>query len=356
MYIKNIKLENFRNYEVQEINLINGINMFVGDNAQGKTNIIESIYLCTFGKSYRTIKDNELIKFENNYCRVNINYLKNNIENNIEVYIDDINRKNIKKNDIKIKKISDHIGEIPVVIFSPDSLDIVKGAPSKRRNFLDMMCSQISKNYLINLQEYLKCLKLKNSILKNEKIDRNYLDILHEKMSKYIFYIVKFRKEIIDKLLFFSKDINLKLTDNKENINFIYSTDFLNLSIEEIKKILDEHINIEIMRKSSVKGIQKDDLIIYINDLEVSKFGSQGQNRTALLTLKLANFEILKELVNETPILLLDDIMSELDNNRVNFLLEYIKNYQSIITTTDFDTDIKENIKISKVLNGRLEI
>ncbi len=356
MYIKDIKLENFRNYEEQKINLINGINMFVGDNAQGKTNIIESIYLCTFGKSYRTIKDNELIKFENEYCRVNINYFKNNIENNIEVYIDNINRKNIKKNDIKIKKISDHIGEIPVVIFSPDSLDIVKGAPTKRRNFLDIMCSQISKNYLINLQEYLKCLKLKNSILKNEKIDRNYLDILHEKMSKYIFYIVKFRKEIIDKLLYFSKDINLKLTDNKENINLIYSTDFLNFSIEEIKKILDDHINIEIIRKSSVKGIQKDDLIIYINDLEVSKFGSQGQNRTALLTLKLANFEILRELTNETPILLLDDIMSELDNNRVNFLLDYIKDYQSIITTTDFNTNIKENIKISKVLNGRLEI
>lgn len=356
MYIQNIKLENFRNYKLQEIDLINGINMFIGDNAQGKTNIIESIYLCAFGKSYRTIKDNELINFNENFCRVTIEYIKNNIENDIEVFIDEINRKNIKKNDIKIKKISDNIGEVPIVIFSPDSLDIVKGAPSKRRNFLDFICSQISKNYLINLQEYLKCLKLKNSMLKSERIDKNYIDILHENMSKYIFNIVKFRNEIIEKLLYFSKDIHLKLTDNKEIIKLEYNTDFKNLSIDEIKKILDEHLNIEIMRKSSVKGIQKDDLIVYINDLEVSKFGSQGQNRTSLLTLKLANFEILKELKNETPILLLDDIMSELDNNRVNFLLDYIKDYQSIITTTYFNITNFKNVKISKVLNGGLEI
>lgn len=356
MYIKNVKLENFRNYKKQDINFINGINMFVGNNAQGKTNIIESIYLCAFGKSYRTLKENEIVNFESNYSRVNLEYNKNNIDSKIEVYVDKDNKKYIKKDDIKVKKIADHVGEIPLVIFSPDSLDIVKGSPAKRRGFLDMMCSQISKLYLINLQEYLKCLKLKNSMLKNENIDRGYIDILHEKMAEYIFQISNYRNSIIEKLLFYSKDIQLKLTNGKENINLKYLSDFVNLGKSQIKNILDSHINIEIMRKSSVKGIQKDDLGIYIDDLEVSKFGSQGQNRTALLTLKLANFEILKELMEEIPILLLDDIMSELDNNRVNFLLDYIKNYQSIITTTEFEGKNIENIKISKVLNGTLEI
>lgn len=357
MYIDKIELEKFRNYEKQEINLINGINLFVGDNAHGKTNIIESVYTCAFGKSYRTSKDNELIKLNENYTRVELWYNRNNINSKIEYYIDQNNRKSIKKDDIKIKKISEHVGELLIVTFSPDSLDIVKGSPAKRRSFLDMMCSQISKSYLINLQEYMKCLKIKNNILKSENIDKNYISVLHEKMSEYIFNIVKFRNNVINKLLEKAVVIQKKLTDEKEDINLKYETDFLNLSKEEIKEILDKYLNIEIIRKSSLKGIQRDDILIYINNLEVAKYGSQGQNRTAMLTLKLADFEILKDEKEETPILLLDDIMSELDQNRINFLLDYIKNYQSIITTTDSNfVKNKENIKISKVLNGTLEI
>lgn len=357
MYIKKIKLKNYRNYSEQEISLINGVNLFVGDNAHGKTNIIESIYVCSIGKSYRTIKDNELIKLNEEFSRINIEYEKNNINSIIEFYIDINNRKNIKKDQIKIKKLSDHVGELLIVTFSPDSLDIVKGSPSKRRNFLDMMCSQISKSYLINLQEYTKCLKLKNTLLKNEKIDLEYIYVLHEKMSEYIFNIVNYRKKIIDELLNKSIDIQKRLTDYKEKINLIYDTDFLDMSKEKIKNNLDKYLNLEIIRKSALKGVQRDDLLIYINDLEVAKFGSQGQNRTVMLTLKLANFEILKEYKNETPILLLDDIMSELDQNRINFLLDYIKDYQSIITTTDSNfVKNKEKIKITKVLNGTLEI
>lgn len=354
MYLKSIKLENFRNYELQDIEFIKGINMFIGNNAQGKTNIIESIYLCALGKSYRTTKDSELINIKKEFARVNLNYVKNNQNFKIDIFIDKNNRKIIKKDDIKIKKIADHVGEIPFIIFSPDSLDIVKGAPSKRRNFIDMMASQISKSYLLKLQEYLKCLKLKNQILKSNNIDKEYIKILHEKMADYIFFIVDFRKKLISKLLEKSIIIQKKLTNDSENINLIYETDFLNKNREEILNILNSHIEIEIMRKSSVKGIQRDDLIIYINDYEVAKFGSQGQNRTALLTLKLANFELLKEIKNEEPILLLDDIMSELDENRVNFLLEYIKDYQSIITTTEFKNDNVKSIKVLKVENGKL--
>ena len=356
MYLKKLKLENFRNYENEEIELINGINLFLGFNAQGKTNIIEALYVCSFGKSYRTLKDNELIMFNKEYCNIALEYEKNNMENITNFYIDNLNRKQIKNNEVKIKKIADYVGEIPIVIFSPESLDVVKGSPSKRRNFVDMICCQLSKSYIIYHQEYKKCLKMKNNLLKNDHIDDNYMHVLHEKMSVYIKRIVEFRKDIIEKLNKFAVNIQKSITEDKEEINLIYNTDFLNMNEEDIKKYLDEHLYIDKLRKSSIKGIQRDDIEIYINGQEVSKYGSQGQKRTSLLTLKLANFELLKEEKNETPILLLDDIMSELDSKRINFLLKYIQNYQSIITTTE-DTFVKniDNIKISKVSNGRLE-
>lgn len=356
MYINKLELENFRNYKEQKVDLINGINLFLGDNAQGKTNIIEAIYICAFGKSYRTLKDNELIEFGKEYCRINLDYIKNNNIFTTSFFIDSLNRKQIKNNGIKIRKIADYVGEIPIVIFSPESLDVVKGSPAKRRNFIDMICCQISKSYIIYHQEYMKCLKIKNSILKEDYIDDNYIEVLHEKMSKYIKDIVQYRKKIIELLNKYSIDIQRKLTDGQENINIVYNTDFLDMNENEIKKYLDDHLYIDKLRKSSIKGIQRDDLEIYINEKEVSKFGSQGQKRTALLTLKLANFELLKELKDEIPILLLDDIMSELDSKRINFLLKYIENYQSIITTTE-DTFVKDisNIKIYKVSNGGLE-
>lgn len=356
MILNELNLKNFRNYKEENIKFIDGINLFVGNNAQGKTNIIEAIYLCAFGKSYRTAKDNEMINFEDEVCNVILEYSKNNIQNKINLNVNKLNKKEIKKNGVKIGKISDHVGEILVVIFSPDSLDIVKGAPGKRRAFIDMICCQLSKSYLIIHQEYMKCLKLKNSILKQDFIDKEYIYVLHEKMSEYIFKIVNFREKTINKILEKSKIIHKSLTNNKENIDIEYISDFINFNKEEIKKYLDDHLYIDILRKSSVKGIQRDDISININNMEVSKYGSQGQNRTALLTLKLADFEVLKEEKEETPILLLDDIMSELDSTRINYLLKYIENYQSIITTTDSSfVENVDNIQILKVLNGRLE-
>lgn len=357
MELKNIELINFRNYKYQKIEFINGINLFVGNNAQGKTNIIESIYISAFGKSYRTVKDNEIINFESEFSKINLEYSKDDINNKINYSIDRLNRKNILKNDVKIRKLSDHVGDIPIVLFSPDSLDIVKGAPAKRREFINMIASQLSKNYLIALQDYNKCLKIKNSCLKKDFVDREYLKILNDKMSVYIEKIVNFRKLVIEKILEKAKIIEKNVTNGKEDIFLKYETDFLNMTSQQINDILNKYMEIEIMKKSSMKGIQRDDVIIYVNNLEVAKYGSQGQNRTALLSLKLADYEVLKEVKHENPILLLDDIMSELDEQRISYLLKYIENCQSIITTTDssFVKEVK-NIKISKVLSGRLEI
>lgn len=358
MYLKNIKLVNFRNYQNETINFINGINLFIGQNAQGKTNIIESIYLSAMGKSFRTIKDSEVINFGKDYCKIDLDYF-NSQDEKIEIYIDKFNKKVIKENDVKIKKISDHFSKLLIVSFFPDSLDIVKKSPQIRRNFLDEICSKLSKKYLLNLQEYMKCLKMKNAMLKNdkEKIDLNYIDILHEKMSIYIENIVKYRAYVVKLILEKAIIIHKVLTKSKEIINIKYISDFINLSKEEIEKQLNDFLKIEILRKTSLKGIQRDDLDFYINNLEVCKYCSQGQCRTTLLTLKLAEFEVLKEQNGKDPILLLDDIMSELDSNRVEFLLNYIKDYQSIITTTDFNMKVNiKNINIKKVLNGKLDI
>ncbi len=358
MFIDQINLEGFRNYDNQKILFINGINLIIGDNAQGKTNIIEAIYLSAFAKSYRTIKDIELVNFDKDYSRVSLKYNKNNIENNVEVFIDRLGNKIIKYDDIKIKKISSIIGEILIVVFSPDDLDIVKGSPSSRRKFIDMICCQISKSYMMNLQEYNKCLKIKNNLLKKiiTKEAKEYIYILHEKMSNNIEKITEIRKNILNNILIHAKSIHLSITDNKEEIDIKYISEFIDLKKEQIIEILNKNLNIDIFRKTSTKGLQRDDIEIFINKFEVNKYGSQGQNRTALLTLKLSNFEVLKEIKNETPILLLDDIMSELDSKRINFLLKYIENYQSIITTTEQGfIESLENIKIYKILNGHLQ-
>ena len=352
MIIKSLKLEGFRNYINQEIDFNDKINIFVGDNAQGKTNIIESIYVCSYTKTYRTQKDIDTINFNTDYYRITLNYELDGEKNNLEVFLDRSGRKQIKLNEIKVKKFSEVIGEVPIVIFSPDDLNVVKGSPADRRKFIDLICCQISKSYTIHLQEYTKLLKLKNSILKDDNSikDLEYIKILNENMSKHIYNICNLRKRVILELERKGIIIQKQLTNDKEILKLEYISDYINSSKEEILKNLNEHINIEIMRKSAVKGVQKDDIIFYINDKEVEKYGSQGQARTVLLTLKLANFEILKEVKKTSPVLLLDDIMSELDNNRVEYLFRYIKDYQSIITTTDLEgINNFENVKVNKI-------
>ncbi len=358
MYLEKLVLTNFRNYKNQEIIFNRGINLFIGDNAQGKTNIVEAIYTSAFSKSYRASKDIELINFDEEYTKVMLYYNKNNNSKTVDIYIDK-NKKVIKLDEIKIKKMTELIGEIPLVIFSPEDMQIVKGASGEKRKFIDMICCQLSLKYLISFTEYNKCLKIKNNLLKKElKIeDKEYIYILNEKMSPLINYICNYRKEIILKLSNYSKLILKEITENKEDIDVIYTSDFENMSSIDINNKLNSVLNYEIIRKTTLKGITKDNIEININKKEVNKYGSQGQKRTSLLALKLANFEILRELKKEEPILLLDDIMSELDKKRVDFLLKYIEKYQSIITTTDYDklSEKIEKIKIEKIKNGSLQ-
>ena len=286
MYINKIKLQNFRNYNEQEINLNKSINVFYGDNAQGKTNILEAIFLCTFGKSFRTNKEKELIKLGKDNANVIIEYEKKDRDGKISISISD--KKQILVNGIKIKKLSELLGNINIVIFTPDDINILKGGPALRRRFLDMMIGQLKPNYVYTLNMYIKTLEQRNNYLrqiKEENKPENLLDIWDEKLIEYADIIYKYRKEFIDKI---KKKINIihkKITDEKEEINIQYIS---NCESKEVySELLKQRRKLDIIKGFTTKGIHRDDFEIYINNKELSIYGSQGQNRTAILSLKL---------------------------------------------------------------------
>jgi len=343
MYINKIKLQNFRNYNEQEINLNKSINVFYGDNAQGKTNILVAIFLCTFGKSFRTNKEKELIKLGKDNANVIIEYEKKDRDGKISISISD--KKQILVNGIKIKKLSELLGNINIVIFTPDDINILKGGPALRRRFLDMMIGQLKPNYVYTLNMYIKTLEQRNNYLrqiKEENKPENLLDIWDEKLIEYADIIYKYRKEFIDKI---KKKINIihkKITDEKEEINIQYIS---NCESKEVySELLKQRRKLDIIKGFTTKGIHRDDFEIYINNKELSIYGSQGQNRTAILSLKLSELQVIYDEIEEEPILLLDDFMSELDINRRKNFLNNINNTQVIITCAEKIEFLKENV------------
>ena len=343
MYINKIKLQNFRNYNEQEINLNKSINVFYGDNAQGKTNILEAIFLCTFGKSFRTNKEKELIKLGKDNANVIIEYEKKDRDGKISISISD--KKQILVNGIKIKKLSELLGNINIVIFTPDDINILKGGPALRRRFLDMMIGQLKPNYVYTLNMYIKTLEQRNNYLrqiKEENKPENLLDIWDEKLIEYADIIYKYRKEFIDKIKKKISIIHKKITDEKEEINIQYTS---NCESKEVySELLKQRRKLDIIKGFTTKGIHRDDFEIYINNKELSIYGSQGQNRTAILSLKLSELQVIYDEIEEEPILLLDDFMSELDINRRKNFLNNINNTQVIITCAEKIEFLKENV------------
>lgn len=334
MYIKKIKLLNFRNYDKQEIELNKNINIFYGDNAQGKTNIIESIFLCSIGKSFRTSKDNELIQFDKENTSIIIEFEKKDRDGKIKIDLN--NKKNIYVNDIKIKKLSELLGNIHTVLFTPDDINILRDGPQKRRHFLDVMIGQLKPNYIYLLNNYNKILEQRNNYLKQIKDDNKkeeLLEIWDEKLAEYGEKIYIYRKEFIEKIKNKINLIHNKITDEKENLKIEYISNCYNK--QEYLKLLKERRKLDIIKGYTTKGIHRDDFFIYINEKLVNIYGSQGQNRTVILSLKLSELQVIYDEIGEYPILLLDDFMSELDEKRRRKFIEYIKDIQVIITCTD---------------------
>ena len=351
MYINKIKLNNFRNYEEQEILLNPNINIFYGDNAQGKTNIIESIFLCAIGKSFRTTNDKEMIKFNKENASVYIEYKKVDREGTIKIYIE--NKKNIYVNGIKIKKLSELLGKINIVIFTPDDIQILKEGPQKRRRFLDIMIGQLRPNYVHILNLYNKTLEQRNNYLKQIKIENKpeeLLEIWDEKLAEYGEKVFLYRNEFIEKIKEKINNIHEDITENKENLKIEYESNCK--SKEEYLNLLKERRKLDIIKGFTTKGVHRDDFMIYINNELVNIYGSQGQNRTVILSLKIAEMQVIYDEIGEYPILLLDDFMSELDEKRRRNFLENIENKQVIITCTDKIEEINNEFKLFEVKKG----
>ena len=357
MFIKKLMLINYRNYEKLDINFGKGVNVFIGDNAQGKTNILEAIYYCAFAKSHRTTRDRELINWNNHESYISLGIAKERLDKKIDIKILKDGKKAIKVNSVKINKIGELFGIFNVVMFSPEDLKIVKDSPGVRRRFIDMELCQLNKKYYYNLVQYNKVLNERNVVLKNKNLSEEMLDIYDEQLSSYGEYVIKERLKYFEKLNYYGVQVHKDITSNKENIEFKYQS-----TIKDLSKIKENFY--EALKKSRKKDIEKgistigphrDDFSIFINNVDIKSFGSQGQQRTAVLTIKFASLRIIKEITNEYPVLLLDDVLSELDFSRKRYILSTIGEIQTIITCTgieDICSYLDSNSKIFKVKNG----
>ena len=369
MRIKRLKVENFRNLEKLDIEFSDGVNIIYGNNAQGKTNIIESIYIFSFGKSFRANKDIELLKFDKEYFLSNIKIMKKDRELEMDFGFDKIsNKKMIKVNGVIQKKISDIIGKLNVVVFKPEDIKIVTDSPSIRRKYIDYLISSISKLYLENITKYKKVMEERNNLLKEIKLrlkgsknldetDSNFLDVYDKLLSKLNCEIYNERKRVIEKLNNYIYDIHLKLTENYINNEKLHIKYVSNVA-EDIEKMYNNlsksRLN-DINKGYTSLGIHRDDYIISINSLDVSIYGSQGQKKSSIISLKLSELKVIEEVIGEKPVLLLDDYMSELDEKRRLKFLDIIEDIQIIITTTHkISIDGKHNTYFY-VDNGKIE-
>lgn len=347
MYIKNIKLENFRNYNYQEIEFSEKINNIFGCNAQGKTNILEAIFVCSLGKSFRTNIDKELINIEKDFSKVEIKFKNKDRAGKIKLELKE--KKEFYINDIKVKKISDILGKIYIVLFSPQDISILKNDPSKRRRFLNIMISQLRPIYVHTLNKYNKTLEQRNNYLKQIKYEnksKDFLDIWDEQLANFGTKIYIYRNEFIEKINKKIKKIHFNTTN--EEIEIKYKT---NINKNNYLENLKNNRKKDIEKGYTGIGIHRDDFEIFINNKNISIYGSQGQQRSSIISLKLAEAEVIYEEIEERPVILLDDFMSELDKNRIKGFIENIKNNQVIITSTD-KIKLENNTKFFNVQNA----
>ena len=287
--------------------------------------------------------------------KIKISYEKNNKDNEIEIGLNKVEKKTIKLNKIKVNKNSELLGNLNIVIFSPDDIIILKQAPQLRRKFLDILISQLKPNYVHILSEYNKVLEQRNAVLKSKKTDT--IDIWNEQLANLTEKIYNYRKIYIDKLGEKMSVIHPMVTNDKENIKIVYKTKFKNK--EDFINLLENNFQLDLFRGYTSVGPHRDDIEIYINENLLNIYGSQGQHRTAILSLKIAEMEILKEETLENPVLLLDDVTSELDEHRVMSIFDVVKDYQVLITCTDINAVLKhdcltKNIKLYNISNGHV--
>ena len=349
MIIESMELQHYRNYPALQISFDPGTNIFYGDNAQGKTNALEAVYVCCTTKSHRVSRDKDLIRFGQEEAHIKLQVKKDNVSYRIDMHLKKNKPKGIAVNGIPIRKASELFGIANVVFFSPEDLNIIKNGPSERRRFLDLELCQVNKLYVHNLVNYNKILMQRNKCLKDLSFRPEYestLEIWDEQLIRYGLPLMEYRKQFIDQLNRLIEVVHGKLTGKKEHLVLSYEP---NVQPEEFSAVLVKNRESDKKQKTTLSGPHRDDMSFFIDQIDIRKFGSQGQQRSAALSLKLSEIELVRELIHDYPILLLDDVLSELDRGRQNHLLNSINHIQTMITCTGLDDFIGHRFPLNRI-------
>lgn len=360
MYIKKLELKDFRNYRSLLVEPDPHVNLIIGRNAQGKTNLLEAVFLTSMGRSFRTQRDKEMVRFGCSSALVRAEAQKEYLDTKVEILISDHSKKSIKKDGKTVRRTSELMKNIIIVIFSPEDLRIVKDEPEKRRRFIDRELSQIKPAYFNALSEYKKALEQRNSLLKEDRVRDDLLELFDDIMVRSGAEVMEMRKRFIDRMSEFSADIHGKITNGEEKLEIRYHS---NISYDEnpetqrelVREALEKSRESDFRNRTTMRGPQKDDIQFWVNGADARKFGSQGQQRTCALALKLAELGFIREETGEEGILLLDDVMSELDKSRREYLVRALADSQLFITGTDVDDEILEaypDLQIIRIENG----
>lgn len=355
MLVRSVSVQGFRNLKDDTIILNDGINILCGDNAQGKTNILEAIYFCSMGRSHRIKQDSRLINFDSKEAHIRVFTEKEKLTDRIDVHLRKDEKKGIAVNGIPIKRLNELLGTFYTVIFSPEDLSLIKNAPSERRRFIDMELCQLSNVYYYDLQQYYKVLKQRNNLLKRlikEPSLKDTVFIWDNQLVDFGKRIIRERMDFCKKLEEFASENHRLITGGNEKLKIEYKP---NCDIENFEEKLVSSLERDIFTGSTNYGPHKDDMSFFVNGSDVRIFGSQGQQRTAALSMKLAEIDIIKSETGVTPVMLLDDVLSELDEKRQNFLLDMTSDIQSVITCTGIEDSIKKftgKANVMSVKNG----
>lgn len=349
MIIKSLELMNFRNYEFLDLKFSEGTNILYGDNAQGKTNVLEAIYLSATTKSHKGSKDRDIVSFEKEEAHIRTYLEKEKTEYKIDMHLRKNKSKGVAVDGQKLKKAADLLGLLNVVFFSPEDLSIIKNGPAERRRFVDMELCQLDNFYLYNLNHYNKIVNQRNKLLKDMYFNPQLKDTLNIWDSQLVSFgskIIERRRIFVEQLNDIIYEIHKKLSGNKEELIIKYEPD---VEVENFEEAIRRSQEKDIKLKQTCIGPHRDDFSFMTGNIDIRKFGSQGQQRTAALSLKLSEIELVKRITKDTPVLLLDDVLSELDSSRQNYLLNSIGDIQTIITCTGLDEFVNNRFEINKV-------
>ncbi len=349
MIIKSIELADYRNYESLKLQFDKKTNILYGDNAQGKTNILEAIYVAATTKSHKGSKDKEIINFDKEEAHIRTYIEKENLETRVDMHLRKSKSKGIAVDGKKLKKAADLLGLCNVVFFSPEDLGIIKNGPAERRRFIDMELCQLDSIYLYNLNNYNKIVNQRNKLLKDMYMNpdlKETLNIWDMQLVSYGSKIIERRRVFVDQLNEIIYDIHKKLSGDKEELRIVYEP---NVEVEDFEKSMRDRQDRDIRAKMTTVGPHRDDFSIMVGQVDIRRFGSQGQQRTAALSLKLSEIELVKKITKDSPVLLLDDVLSELDSSRQNYLLNSIGDIQTIITCTGLEEFVNNRFEINRV-------